>query len=1448
MTPDSNLLSNPSFTSGLTAWHVDGEDDVTAVGVDFEPKWSVEGASTAYLFAQHAGASPTLSQDVTLEPRSEGAPGRYQVGAFFGAHRSDIDIEVHATFADGEIRRVGRHTVTSRADRMGGTRLDDYEFAAFFVEIPPLAETVRLSISLGSHTGEGIPGRFGFVTHTSLQVADEAGVRPWLPQDVPQTHFSSAMRLGGDDGFVATRFPLTTWNGTSYGPALHLEDWLAERYDGCNLLSADFADPWADWDITAARTDSVGVDFNASWAIPGIPTMYWYADTTSDEPRFRHAPAVSVIGGAHYELGAYLGYHRCEGSIGVDWLGADGAIVASDELMVESSTRMGGTSLTRFDHQLALVRAPYEATSARVFLHRSGTQVGDTSFIFMALPFFGLTRAAAPTGVWNQYGPHHFESDLVRFDGCAWVQAPEGHEVGAASRLDDWAPTRAQRQAMLLDALANEEIDGVLEQLRDSAVTVPKGALDELVDQLIEHEEFESAVHTAYYAFAFHPCEATGSRLDLALRKSRYGAIADLYADLTSDGAAPDEADREHAFGFTGSETPRTGVVGLSGGDLVVWAVDRVQTLADFSARVDGKPCGAPPKRDKGSPVQTISYARLSLSDALFDGDEHVIELVDASRDDVVWTMRTSVVLDALIEDVSNGRVRGWLASSVEMEEPPVFAISVDGKRTGRTSASYRRTEVEEARPDEVASAWAIDLPVRLHRDSQLVEVGFADSGAKIDGAQRWMLNRQSAVNAIREIRRHVESLGLDEPAKAWLTQDALPAMLDAARGQEDAALPSLEARNLVEPAPTSEREKDPVVDVVVPVYRDLEATRACLESVLSAEVNTPFHLIAINDASPEPEVTRWLEEFCEARDIELHVHRRNRGFPATVNEGMTLHSGRDVVLLNSDAIVSDGWLDEMRGGAYSSDRVASVTAMSNNATIFSYPITAVEQEMPADISREELATLALEKSRGEYVVTPACHGFCVYLRRDALDEIGIFDDKAFTKGYGEETDWSQRANDHGWHHVAAPSVFVEHLGSRSFQGDRSALLQNSFSVIRDRYPEYDAWIQDVIHDDPLAAHRRRLDLARIARFGRGFTLHLTHHLGGGTEKHVRDLTETYAAADARSLVLRPDPRRTSTHVQLSCAGLELEANYAVATEYDELVADLKSAGVERGHLHHLIGFEAGFPQRLLGDLDVPYVATIHDYASACPRVFLTRPNGQFCDGPRSLDECTSCISKHGPLPVARDLYVSSGKSVAGWREGWQSILSGAEELLFPTQSHLERLGAHLGHPNMRVIPHPEDDFPDPVMPEPGKDRYTVALLGGLSWEKGHGVLRDLAGLASRRSSPLDFVVIGPTADDSAFDDLDNVRIHGFYKPAEAPRLLEKYQPDVALFLSVWPETWCYTLSEALSSKCTVVAPKLGAFEERLTSRPGATLFDQTRGAEDVLAALHRHLGVSARV
>ena len=160
---------------------------------------------------------------------------------------------------------------------------------------------------------------------------------------------------------------------------------------------------------------------------------------------------------------------------------------------------------------------------------------------------------------------------------------------------------------------------------------------------------------------------------------------------------------------------------------------------------------------------------------------------------------------------------------------------------------------------------------------------------------------------------------------------------------------------------------------------------------------------------------------------------------------GQHRHRGgrhHDVVLLNSDTEVPPGWLTRLAGHAYATPRVASVSPFSNNATICGYP--RIEAGPPAfGLGVTELDAACRAANGGRSVELPTTVGFCMYIRRAALADVGLFDADAFGRGYGEENDFCLRASARGWRHLLACDTFVYHEGSVSFGAGASAAAEH---------------------------------------------------------------------------------------------------------------------------------------------------------------------------------------------------------------------------------------------------------------------------------------------------------------------------------------------------------------------------------------------------------------------
>ncbi|QJR15560.1 glycosyltransferase family 2 protein [Usitatibacter palustris] len=268
------------------------------------------------------------------------------------------------------------------------------------------------------------------------------------------------------------------------------------------------------------------------------------------------------------------------------------------------------------------------------------------------------------------------------------------------------------------------------------------------------------------------------------------------------------------------------------------------------------------------------------------------------------------------------------------------------------------------------------------------------------------------------------------------------------------------------------------MIDVIVPVYRGLGPTQRCLESVIAASGSTLHELIVIDDESPEPQITQWLSTFAREHRVALRRHEKNRGFVATVNEGMALHPTRDVVLLNADTEVPRGWLDRLAAHARGAN-VGTVTPFSNNATICSYPRFCENNELPAGMDTHSLDAAFHAANAGRSVDILTAVGFCMYIRRECLDRVGLFDFERYGQGYGEEVDFCMRASRAGFRHLLAGDLFVYHQGEVSFGNtgvERRAQAQRTVDTL---YPEFQPTVRAFVQADPPRPLREAVDRQR---------------------------------------------------------------------------------------------------------------------------------------------------------------------------------------------------------------------------------------------------------------------------------------------------------------------------------------------------------------------------------
>ena len=269
-------------------------------------------------------------------------------------------------------------------------------------------------------------------------------------------------------------------------------------------------------------------------------------------------------------------------------------------------------------------------------------------------------------------------------------------------------------------------------------------------------------------------------------------------------------------------------------------------------------------------------------------------------------------------------------------------------------------------------------------------------------------------------------------------------------------------------------------VVVIVPVYRNLDVTRNCLESLMASDLPEHAAIIIIDDNSPEEAVSAYCQELTERFSIQLVVNDENLGFVGTVNRGFILHTDADIILLNSDTVVSNDWVQRLQACAYREDNIGTVTPFSNNGTICSYPVFPISNSIPKQWNAEELDRAFQSGNSKLHCEIPTAVGFCMYIKRSCLNATGAFDEEAFGHGYGEECDFSLRASAKGWKHVIAADIFVYHEGAASFASESTDRKRLADTIMNKLHPNYHTLISEFIARDPLYVFRKNVDAIRL--------------------------------------------------------------------------------------------------------------------------------------------------------------------------------------------------------------------------------------------------------------------------------------------------------------------------------------------------------------------------------
>jgi GT2 family glycosyltransferase len=255
---------------------------------------------------------------------------------------------------------------------------------------------------------------------------------------------------------------------------------------------------------------------------------------------------------------------------------------------------------------------------------------------------------------------------------------------------------------------------------------------------------------------------------------------------------------------------------------------------------------------------------------------------------------------------------------------------------------------------------------------------------------------------------------------------------------------------------------EDPrAIDIIVPVYKSVELTTRCLDSLadhIHEIASRVPRLIVINDSPGDPDVHRMLEEFAHRYSYAIVLeNERNLGFVRTVNRGLEIacKAGRDVILVNADTQTFAETLKNLVNAVYSDPQIGFASPRSNNASFCSLP-----HFYGGDVEDRTEAYQrwrVLSRTMPAFHFVPTAVGFYLYIKNRVLANFGLLDTE-FGIGYEEENDLIFRANKVGYRAILVNNAFAYHAGSASFnllEMNLKAHQGTNLQKMAERHEEY---------------------------------------------------------------------------------------------------------------------------------------------------------------------------------------------------------------------------------------------------------------------------------------------------------------------------------------------------------------------------------------------------------
>lgn len=368
----------------------------------------------------------------------------------------------------------------------------------------------------------------------------------------------------------------------------------------------------------------------------------------------------------------------------------------------------------------------------------------------------------------------------------------------------------------------------------------------------------------------------------------------------------------------------------------------------------------------------------------------------------------------------------------------------------------------------------------------------------------------------------------------------------------------------------------------------------------------------------------------------------------------------------------------------------------------------------------------------------------------------------------------------------------------------------------------------------PGALPLRTETIKQLFSGGRVATVFFDHNIGGGTNTYSNELSALIVEEGRIAIrVYYARPEQTWI-VQIID---RKDGMIHAAPTVNELFDALANANCDTIIINSLVGFDdvdilIGDILQLSTKLGAQINYKLHDYYAVCPSQHLMNDQNRYCGVPLDKNICDACFRSNPHVGIDRNRF----SSISAWRGSFAKLFDAAKEIDIFDDSSIAILGRAFDSPINKLTTRPHNNHASITYDHLGvPESLHIGILGTLTLAKGADVVNALAEYLAKENPTVSITLVGR----SLVHMHPGVRILGAYDVRMLGDIVAKNKISVFFMASIIPETFSYTISEAIAMGLPIVAFDVGAQASRINAYAEGQVIPLNSSPDVIFNTLH---------